>query len=63
MGQDPIHPTNAAYRELATKIAEKTEQLLVERSTRENHPETKKRKADPREPWIEGSHFVVNASG
>jgi hypothetical protein len=53
VGQDPIHPTNAAYRELAAKIAEKTEQLLVERSTRENHPETKSEKLILESPEVE----------
>jgi hypothetical protein len=35
-GDDPVHPTRAAYRELAAKIADKTEQKLEEKTEPEH---------------------------
>jgi hypothetical protein len=58
-GDDPVHPTRAAYRELATKIADKTVQLLDEKPESEPEPGQKKRKIEPRDPWIAGSQSVA----
>ncbi len=58
-GDDPVHPTRAAYRELATKIAEKTAQLLEEKPESVTDPGQKKRKIEQRDPWISGSSSVA----
>jgi hypothetical protein len=58
-GDDPVHPTRAAYRELATKIAEKAEQLLEEVTETATDSGHKKRKTDRRDPWISGSSSVA----
>jgi hypothetical protein len=58
-GDDPVHPTRAAYRELATKIAEKTVQLLEEKPESDTDPGQKKRKIERRDPWISGSSSVA----
>jgi hypothetical protein len=58
-GDDPVHPTRAAYRELATKIVEKAEQLLEEVSETVIDSGHKKRKTDRRDPWISGSTSVA----
>jgi hypothetical protein len=58
-GDDPVHPTRAAYRELAAKIAEKAEQLFEEASESVTDTGHKKRKADRRDPWISGSSSVA----
>jgi hypothetical protein len=58
-GPDPVHPTSAAYRELATRVAEKTMEILSEKSPQEEQRANTKRKADPRDPWIEQSQAIA----
>ncbi len=58
-GDDPVHPTRAAYRELATKIAEKTALLLEEKPESDTDLGQKKRKVEWRDPWISGSSSVA----
>ncbi len=58
-GPDPVHPTSAAYRELAANVAERTLDLLPEKPTQEKANENKKRKAELSEPWLEGSQAVA----
>jgi hypothetical protein len=58
-GPDPVHPTSAAYRELATRVAEKTMEILSEKSPQEEQRANAKRKADPRDPWIEQSQAIA----
>ncbi len=57
-GPDPVHPTSAAYRELAAKLAEKTWEILAEKPSQEKASSNKKRKAEARDPWIEGSQAI-----
>ncbi len=54
-GDDLVHPTRVAYRELAAKIADKTVQLLEEKPEPVPEHRQKKRKIEPRDPWIAGS--------
>jgi hypothetical protein len=58
-GDDPVHPTRAAYRELAAKIAEKTALILEEKPESESGFSQKKRKIERRDPWISGSSSVA----
>jgi hypothetical protein len=58
-GADPVHPTSAAYRELATKVASKVTALLTEKTTEEKPSGERKRKPEPRDPWITGSQSVA----
>jgi hypothetical protein len=58
-GPDPVHPTSAAYRELAAKIAEKASEILAEKSAQEEQSVLTKRKAEPRDPWIERSQAIA----
>jgi hypothetical protein len=58
-GDDPVHPTRAAYRELATKIAEKTALLLEEKPESDTGLSQKKRRIERRDPWISGSSSVA----
>lgn len=58
-GDDPVHPTNATYRELAAKISDKVEQLLEEKMKPEYNQESKKKKPKNRNPRISGSQSVA----
>jgi lysophospholipase L1-like esterase len=58
-GDDPVHPTRAAYRELAAKIAEKVTQILDEKNEPATGSGPKKRKEERRDPWISGSSSVA----
>ncbi len=58
-GPDPVHPTSAAYRELAAGVAEKTKEILAETPVYEEKGTNTKRKAEPRDPWIERSQAIV----
>jgi hypothetical protein len=58
-GPDPIHPTSAAYRELATKVASKATDLLNAQSCDLPGGNGVKRKPEPRDPWITGSQSVA----
>jgi hypothetical protein len=58
-GPDPVHPTSSAYRVLAAKIAEKAREILAENSAKEAQSATAKRKAEPRDPWIEQSQAIA----
>ncbi len=58
-GPDPVHPTSSAYRELAAKIAEKASEILAENSAKEVQSASTKRKAEPRDPWIERSQAIA----
>ncbi len=58
-GDDPVHPTPAAYKVLADKLATMVDDMLAEStSTPASTPPTKKRAA-PREPWIISSEPVA----
>ncbi len=58
-GKDPVHPTPAAYKVLADKLATMVDDMLAETtSTPASTPPTKKRAA-PREPWIISSEPVA----
>jgi hypothetical protein len=58
-GSDPIHPTSAAYRELATKVASKATDLLNAQSCDLPGGSDGKRKPEQRDPWITGSQSVA----
>jgi hypothetical protein len=58
-GDDPVHPTLAAYKVLADKLALMVDDMLAEpTSAPANIPPTKKRAA-PRQPWIISSEPVT----
>jgi hypothetical protein len=54
-----VHPTRAAYRELAAKIAEKISLILEEKTETVSGSGQKKRKIERRDPWISGSSSVA----
>jgi hypothetical protein len=54
-GLDLVHPSNQAYKLLATKIVDKATQLLAKR----DQTEPKKRKADLLKAWMQGSDAVA----
>ncbi len=54
-----MHPTSAAYRELAARVAEKTKEILAETLVHEEKGTNTKRKAEPRDPWIERSQAIA----
>jgi hypothetical protein len=60
-GTDPVHPSPAAYRILAGKIAEKIEQVLSDTQGEDRHgvPAVAKRKQDPRDAWVSGSQPIA----
>jgi hypothetical protein len=58
-GADPIHPTSAAYRELAAKVASKATDLLNLQSNEDPCGGERKRKPEQRDPWIAGSQSVA----
>jgi hypothetical protein len=61
-GSDPIHPSPAAYRLLAAKIAERVGGILNEpASTTPN--QGAKRKADLHDAWVAGSQSVAKRTG
>jgi hypothetical protein len=63
-GADPVHPTQAAYRLLAEKIAYKVGSLLVDNGgdTAASATGSSKRKADVRDQWVSGSQCVAKRS-
>jgi hypothetical protein len=60
-GSDPVHPSPAAYRILAGKIAEKIERVLSDPlgKDRPGIPAVPKRKLDPRNAWVSGSQPIA----
>jgi hypothetical protein len=56
-----VHPSLAAYRLLAGKIAEKVEATLTEQfeNERQSVSASSKRKPDPRNAWVAGSQPVA----
>jgi hypothetical protein len=63
-GADPVHPTQAAYRILADKIASKVESLIVDNvgDPAAGAVVSGKRKADTRDQWVSGSQCVAKRS-
>ncbi len=59
-GSDPIHPSPAAYRLLAAKIAERVEAILYEPASPNQGG---KRKADLHDAWVAGSQSVAKRAG
>jgi hypothetical protein len=58
-GPDPIHPTSAAHRELATKVASKATDLLNSQTSEFPCGTGGKRKPEQRDPWITGYQSVA----
>jgi hypothetical protein len=58
-GADPVHPTSAAYRELAAKVASKASALLTVKTDEEKPYGERKRKQELRDPWIAGSQSIA----
>jgi hypothetical protein len=58
-GADPVRPTSAAYRELAAKVASKATALLTEKIDEERPYGERKRKQEPRDPWIAFSQSIA----
>jgi hypothetical protein len=58
-GDDPVHPTPAAYKVLADKLAAMVDDMLAEPATVPASPTPTKKRAAPREPWIVSSEPVA----
>ncbi len=58
-GGDPVHPSQAAYRLLAGKIADKIHGIFQASTERQGTQAPVKRKQDPREAWVSGSQPVA----
>jgi hypothetical protein len=60
-GSDPVHPSPAAYRILAGKIAEKIEQVLADPQGDDRHGASAmtEHKQDPRDSWVSGSQPIA----
>jgi hypothetical protein len=59
LGADPVHPTSAAYRELAGKVASKATALLTVKTDEERPYRERKRKQELRDPRIAGSQSIA----
>jgi hypothetical protein len=58
-GDDPVHPTPAAYKVLADKLASMVDDMLAEPASVPASPTPTKKRAAPREPWIISSEPVA----
>jgi hypothetical protein len=58
-GDDPVHPTPAAYKVLADKLASMVDDMLAEPTSVPASPTPTKKRAAPREPWIISSEPVA----
>jgi hypothetical protein len=58
-GDDPVHPTPAAYKVLADRLASMVDDMLAEPASVPASPTPVKKRAAPREPWIISSEPVA----
>jgi uncharacterized membrane protein YgcG len=58
-GDDPVHPTPAAYKVLADKLASMVDDMLAEPASVPASPTSTKKRAAPRKPWIVSSEPVA----
>ncbi len=56
---DPVHPTTAAYEALAGQLTEKVTGVLTKLQDQEHNSSNIKRKAEPRDPWMEQSQSIA----
>jgi hypothetical protein len=58
-GDNPVHPTPAAYKVLADKLASMVDDMLAEPTSVPASPTPTKKRVAPREPWIISSEPVA----